>query len=242
MFFILILLPVLSFGQLPLDEKGEGLMRREVYGGVTFATHGWGIGVQYHKQKNYRYKHSFGVRITNIRHPKETKSFSSSFEKSKGYYYGKMNSVVAVRPFYGGKRVLFEKTRHQGVEINLIWGVGISLTLMKPVYLKIKKFDSETNEFITIEERYDPENHHPENIFGRSNWFKGLGDSKITAGLFSKFGFYFDLSAKREFIWGVELGGLLDVYVQKIPIMYNSSNTFIYPALYANIVLGKRLM
>lgn len=236
------LFPLFTFGQLPLVETGEGLMRREVYGGLTLATNGWGINFHYAKQKNYKYKYLYGIHIGNIRHEKETKSYTSVFEDAKGYYYGKLNSVLTFRPFYGGKRILFEKTRSQGVEINFIWSVGVSLALVKPTYLKIKKFNEENSKFETVEEQYDPSQHHPENIFGRSSWFKGFGGTKLSSGLFMKYGCYFDLSARRLNLWGVEIGAMADIYLERLPIMHNSKNHFIFPSLYANIMFGRKLM
>ena len=239
---LFILVPLLTLGQIPLVEKGEGLMKRELYGGLTIRTNGWGFNFHYAKQKNYRYKHLYGIDIGNIRHEKETKSYTSVFEDAKSYYYGKMNSVIAFRPFYGGKRILFEQTRAQGIEINFIWSIGVSLALLKPVHLKIKQFNENLSKFETIEERYDPAIHHPENIFGRSSWFKGVGDMKLSPGLFMKYGFFFDLSAKKATIWGVEIGAMLDMYPQRLEIMHQANNHFIFPSLYANVMFGRKLM
>jgi len=235
-------IPMFSLAQLPLSEKGEGLMRREVYGGLTLATNGWGFNFNYAKQKNYRYKHVFGFHIGNIRHEKETKSYTSIFDDSKGYYYGKLNSVVSFRPFYGGKRVLFENRRNQGVEINFVWSAGLSIALINPVYLKIKVFDNQAGGFVNEEHRFDPQVHHTENIYGKSNWFKGFGESRLPLGIFTKYSFFFDLSAKKLNIWGVELGTQLEVFYERLPIVHNAKNHFAYPALFANIQFGRKLM
>jgi hypothetical protein len=181
------------------------------------------------------------VQVSNIRHSKEVKSFTSIFQNARGYYYGKLNSLVALRPYFGGKRILFEPVRDQGVQISWIWNAGISLGLVKPVYLKIQQSGLGQSTGIT-EERYDPEKHHIENIYGRSSWWKGLSASRLTVGTFLRSGVFFDLSVRKFALWGMEIGGQLDVFYQRISLMHNSKSNFLFPSLYVQIALGRRLM
>jgi hypothetical protein len=234
--------PLISFAQLPNEKKPEGQLKREIYGGLTLSTNGWGVNFQFAKRKTNRYKVMYGFSIGNIRNEKEHKAFNSVFKDAKGYYYGKLNSLLAFRPFYGGKILLFEKIRDKGVEIDFVWAAGLSLGLLKPVYLKVRKLDLNTSTFYNAEERYDPSIHHPENIYGRAPWYKGLGKASFLPGLFLKTGVYFDISTRRQLLWGIELGSQIDIYFQKVPLMYQVKNQYVFPSLYANITIGKRFL
>ena len=70
---------------------------------------------------------------------------------SRGYFYGKLNSLVCFRPTYGGKLILFQAKRENGIEISYKWHLGPSFGLLKPVYLKIAKFNSNPIDEDTIQ-------------------------------------------------------------------------------------------
>lgn len=239
---ILSFFPFFLAAQLPNKQETGVLMKREFYGGLTLTTNGWGVNFSYGRQKNVRYKALYGIDIGNIRNKKEYKSFSTFLNKSKSYYYGKLNSLLVFRPFYGGKVLLFEKKRENATEIDFVWATGFSLGLLKPVYLKIRELDKTTSVFHNVEERYDPAKHYPENIYGRAPWYKGLSESKLLPGIFVKVGFNFDISTRKSRLWGIEIGGKADIYFQTVPLMYNTKNYSIFPAFYANITLGKRMI
>ena len=220
------------------DQIGTELWKWEIYGGRTVASNGWGANIQYGKVKSLKYRQIFGLTYNNIKHYKEYKSFNYFLNDASGFYYGKVNSVLAFRPYYGGKRTIFKKSRDKGVEISWIWGVGINLSMIKPTYLKIRKFNSGGS--VTTEEIYNPEEHPIESIVGRASFFKGFGDLKFAPGIYAKTGAFFDITAKKERIFGLEVGFQLDTYFQRVPIMNIEKNEFMYPAVYLNILFGKK--
>ena len=119
------------------DDQGRTLYSREMYGGPIVHGDGWGLQFWYGKYRTAADRHLVGVEIVGMKHPKEIKSYNPFYEDSRGYFYGKLNSLLILRPTYGRKHRLTEKIRKSGVEVNYVWGVGPSLALMKPVYLEI---------------------------------------------------------------------------------------------------------
>ncbi|MBD3637720.1 MAG: hypothetical protein HUJ25_10225 [Crocinitomicaceae bacterium] len=219
-------------------ENGESkvLMTRDYSVGLNFNTRGWGLAFDYGWQKNYKYKQTVGFTCTNIRHEKEHKIFGA-LSNSKGYYLGKLKSLVSFRPHYGGKLILFKAKRENGIEIAAKWSGGPSFGLVKPVYLKIEKIGAQA-----VDERYDPSIHNSGNISSRSSWFKGLGESKIRMGVFGKFGFDFNFGALKNSISGGELGVMLDYFPgRKIEIMYNNENSNFFSSLYLQFNIGQKL-
>ena len=219
-------------------ENGESnvLMRRDYSIGLNFNTRGWGLSFDYAWQKNYKYKQTIGFTCTNIRHEKEHKIYGA-LSNSKGYYLGKLESLVSFRPHYGGKFILFKAKRENGIEISAKWSIGPAFGLVKPVYLKIKKIDAQD-----VDERYDPTIHNVGNITSRSSWFKGLGESTMRMGIFGKFGFDFNFGALKNSISGGEFGVMLDYFPgRKIEIMYNNPNSNFFSSLYLQFNIGQKL-
>jgi hypothetical protein len=219
-------------------ENGESnvLMRRDYSVGLNFNTRGWGLAFDYGWQKNYMYKQTVGFTCTNIRHEKEHKIFGA-LSNSRGYYLGKLESLVSFRPHYGGKFILFKAKRENGIEITAKWSAGPSLGLVKPVYLKIDKINAQA-----VDERYNPLIHNSGNISSRSSWFKGLGEAQMRLGAFGKFGFDFNFSALKNGISGGELGVMVDYFPGgEIEIMHNNDNSNFFTSLYLQFNLGQKL-
>lgn len=231
----------ISFGTFAQEvENGESkvLMRRDYSIGLNFNTRGWGLAFDYGWQKNYKYKQTIGFTCTNIRHEKEHKIFGA-WSNSKGYYLGKLKSLVSFRPHYGGKWILFKAKRENGIEISAKWSVGPSFGLLKPVYVKI-----ENPVGASTDERYDPSNpnHNAFSISSRSSWFKGLGESTMRVGAFGKFGFDFNFGALKNGISGGELGVMLDYFPgREVEIMHNNPNSNFFTALYLQFNIGQKL-
>lgn len=229
-----------SFSQELDQEAGGTVMRKDFSFGLNFNANagatGWGLGFDYGFQKNYKYKHLIGFTCTNIRHPKEYKILSN-FSNSRGYFYGKLNSLVSLRPTYGGKLLLFKGVRENGIEISAKWSVGPSIGLLKPVYLKIDKMSGKPTD-----EKYDPTIHNSENISTRSNWTKGLKEAKLTVGGFLKAGLDFNFSSAKNAISGGEVGIMLDYFPgQKINLLHYNDAQKIFGSLYLQFNIGQKL-
>ena len=235
--FAFTLIPFLATSQEHAPAETATLMRGEITGGLHFNTRGWGISGSYGFQKNYKYKNTVGFTFSNIRHEKEQKIYPDIITNTKGYYYGKLNSLVSLRLTYGGKLILFQSKRENGIEIAARWDAGVSLGLLKPVYLKIDKLNA-----ITVDERYDPTLHNSGNINSRSSWFKGLGEAHFRPGVFAKAGFDFNFSPVREVISGGEFGIFLDYFfTDSVQILYNNPDLNYFTGLYLQFNFGRRL-
>lgn len=221
-------------------EEGETLLRRDFSFGLNFNANsgatGWGMGFEFGVQKNYKYKNTFGFTFTNIRHPKEYKIYSS-YSNSRGYYFGKLNSFVSLRPTIGGKLALFNAKRENGIEISFKWNLGPSIGLLKPVYLRIDKLGGNPKD-----ERYDPTMHNVENITSRSSWSKGLSEASFDLGVFAKAGMDFNFSPLRNKISGGELGVMIDYIVGKpVVILYNNPGQNLFASVYLQFNIGQKL-
>lgn len=221
------------------DDVGF-VYRKEAVGGGIVHSNGIGIHFRYGIQKTYLNKISFGLDVVNMRNPKEIKVYNPNYDDGKGYFYGKLNGVMVLRPFFGSRRILFQKLRDQGVEVGFNWGVGPSFAFVKPVYLQIIHPTADPLEMRLADERYDPLLHNTDNIYGRSRWSLGLNDLNIKIGGQAKFGFHFEFSPEEDGIKALEVGAAFDLYPQKIPVMANDLNKPYFFTLYLNFIFGRK--
>ncbi len=237
---LFVLSPLIFFAQQAAEEEPGYLYRKAFSGGLMISTHGIGPQLQLERKMNYRYYHQFGLTLSGIRHEKEYRSKNASYDDSKPYVYGKLNSLIALRFFFGGKLELFEKKRTRGISIHYTWAAGPSVGYLKPVYLKILEPSAAEQHQDPHVERYDPALHPQENIYGRASYFEGFGEGSIRPGLFLKSGFFFDFSKKEALILGLEIGAMIDAYSKTVVLLYQSKNHQVFPAFYASLLIGKK--
>ena len=204
--------------QQTIYEETRVLYKKEMAGGIIIHGDGWGFNFVHAKHLTARDRRVLGIELVGMRHPKEIKSFNPYYEDSRGYFYGKQNSMLILRPTVGRKHQITDKIRHGGVEVNLVWGVGPSLGLLKPVYLQIGKPDNFPYEIIVVE-RYDPIRHGVQNIYGRAGWFTGFNEMFLMPGAFGRFGLNFEHSGQAAGIKSLEVGVSMDAYARSVPIM-----------------------
>jgi hypothetical protein len=233
-----------SCAQQTIYDETRILYKKELHGGIIIHGDGWGLNFFHGWHTTARTRRMLGLEVVGMKHPKEIKSFNPFYDDSRGYFYGKLNSFLVVRPTYGRKHQLADKIRSTGVEVNYVWGVGPSLGLAKPIYLQIGKPDNIPYEAIVVE-RYDPVQHDVHNIFGRASWFRGLGEMRLYPGLFGRFGFNFEYSGRTSGIKALEAGVTMDAYATPVPIMAEVDgleNKQFFLGFYVSLQFGKKFI
>jgi hypothetical protein len=137
--------------------------------------------------------------------------------------------------------MITEKIRTNGVEVSLVWGLGPSIGLLKPVYLQIGK-PGIPYETIVVE-RYDPAVHSVNNIYGRASWFTGVGEMSIRPGSFGRFAFNFEHATTGTGIKSIEVGATVDVFFEEVPIMAEVDgvqNKQVFLEFYLSLLFGKK--
>lgn len=237
----LVVLVLPAQAQQTIFDETRVLYKKELAGGFMAHGDGWGLNFFHGKHLTAKDRRMLGVEIVGMKHPKEIKSYNPYYEDARGYFYGKVNSVIIVRPTIGRKHRITDKIRSSGVEVNYVWGVGPSIALAKPVYLQIGKPEI-PYEFIVVE-RYDPTVHYVDDIFGRASWFKGLNELALYPGIFGRFGFNFEHSGEADGIKSIEVGVSMDAYPAEIPIMAELEgvrNKQFFLAFYVGLKFGKK--
>jgi hypothetical protein len=229
--------------------------------GVVYATetiyevrpHLQGITFAYKKGtlKNYYETTYFGYEfgyMKDARERKQTKSEPRLEDLSRSsFVYGKRSSFYNLRFTYGKKKFLSEKTKRKGVAMGFIYEGGASIGLIKPYYLNVIRLDDDLVTRIVEEVKYNDDTSDDflnfENIYGGSNFWKGILETTPTVGLHGKAGMQWALGAFDQKAKAIEIGAMLDLYPREIPLMVERegiNNSFFLFKFYASFQFGQR--
>jgi len=219
------------------------LYDRSVYGGAILHTNGWGAHVTFTKNKGAFKSRLLQLDVVGMKHPKEVRSYNPYYDDSRSYIYGKLNNFFIIRPSIGKKYLKFDKIRKSGVAVGYNWRVGPSLGFTKPVYLEIG-IPGEGGQFQYVDvivEKYDPDKHKPEDIFGRASGLKGFSELRLNPGVHGAFGLNFEYDPEREGIKGIEIGATVDYYpLGEIDIMAFADNKALFFNFYITLQFGAK--
>lgn len=216
------------------------LLRKEFAGGIILHSRGWGF--HFRKGQNLSYFRSLNweVDAVSLKSPKQIKTINPYFNNAKSYVYGKLNHVYILRAGVGIKRLLNRKPYWGGIELRFIYFGGFSLALAKPVYLYVLNYTPDNDDYTIDIEKYDPEKHGLDNIYGRAPFVNGIGETSLHPGVYAKLGLNFEFGSYNSSIKAVEVGGVVDFYPIPVAIMaYNPEQTF-FITFYLEFSFGKR--
>ncbi len=193
---------------------------REYTFGLVGHTMGFGIDFRYLKYKDAFHKRGLEIELSKIRHPKEvTRSADRSYSNARGYVFDRVNSFYTLRAGYIYENILFDKTDQGTVSISLMLSGGISLGLLKPIYVLVPENEN-SNISPLLAERYNHQEHSGSTIYGEANFFKGIGETKLHPGVYVKTGANFNYQLLEKKVTSLEAGVVYDFFYKEVPIFY----------------------
>ena len=221
-------------------EDKPVLMKNEATGGLNFHTGSWGIQFRRsYNQTGYK-KLMLEGDFIGMKHPKEVKTVNQAFDNARSYVYGKLNTFNILRLGAGQQYTIYSKMERTGVEVRFLYSGGLSLGILKPVYLNILKPTGKVGEFDVVTEKYNPEEHYIDNIYGRAPFTEGLDQLFFRPGAYVKAGFNFEYAPIFEDVKALEVGVAFDAYPQDIPIMAYTENKQFFLSFYVTIMYGRK--
>lgn len=221
------------------DDAGL-LYRNEADGGLIINSHGFGLNYRRCKHVTAARKGVWEFELVNYRHPKEVRTTNPFYDNAKGYYYGKLNSVFIFRSGIGFQNTIWTKPDKNGVEIRYVTFLGASLGIAKPVYLEILYDTQVAGTKLVKTERYDPDKHFPDNIYGRAPFTRGLGEIRLHPGGYAKIGLNFEYGSMVEEVRSIEVGFITDVYITPLKVMATEKEQMVVLSLYLQFNLGRK--
>ena len=234
--------------QIPEDDII--LFRKQRYGGLNLNTNGYGANLTLGKYQGAYKLWLFNADLLFVKHEKETKTWNPVNDpNARPYFYGKQNNFYTLRTGFGKKIVVTEKLRKKnGVQVSYAWQAGPVFGFTKPIYLEIIYVSDTPNSQPYLEiEKFDPDRHYIDNIYGRASGFRGFDELRIQPGAFFKFAFSFEYSNEKDRLKGIETGVAVDAFARRIPIMAiytqdstNPKNHQLFLSLYINFFFGTK--
>jgi hypothetical protein len=175
-----------------------------------------------------------------MKSPKQVRTLYPFSNSAKSYFYGKLNHVFITRAGLGIKKLLNRKPYWGGIELRLVYFGGFSLAFAKPVYLYIISFSPGGESRDITVERYDPELHGYDNIYGRAPFLDGIENTRLHPGIYGKIGLNFEFGEYNSSIKAIELGAVLDYYPIPVEIMAYNPEQALFLTFYLEFSLGKR--
>jgi len=215
------------------------IFEREISGGLLAHSQGFGGVFRVSKNINTLKKRSWEFELSSVKSLKQFKTRNPYFANAKSFVFGKLNNVFFLKGGFGEHRLISRKPYWGGVEIRYFYSAGATIGITKPIYLYIVQIiNQELSNPVT--ERYDPDEHTIDDIYGRAPFIKGLNEIKFYPGLHAKFGFSFDISPYKVQPNFVEVGVSLDAFLKGLPIMAENDPENIFLTFFLNYQIGRR--
>ncbi|MGB0431390.1 MAG: hypothetical protein ACPGLV_13020 [Bacteroidia bacterium] len=217
--------------------NGDGSMqyyKRDFQYGVALHTRGFSINTKYCIDKNYNVKRQFDIDwVLSMKHFRE---FTYRNTGARAFVFGKKNSLSILRATWGQQRVIADFENSMSVRVNLHYGIGPNLGIMKPEYYRIANAEGGFDDV-----KFDEQQHfYAGQFYGGSKWTKGLSELGFTPGITGKLAMSFEWGKQDDQFKSFETGLMVDVYGHRIPIMAFTQNDFVFINLYAAFMIGSR--
>ncbi len=246
-----------TFQPKALDDTPVGVVyNKEFTVDFTAHTNGFALGMNFGKLQTYYKTKYYHFSIGEIKHAREKRSDFQSVTRpnvvaARAYIFGKQNNLYALRAGFGTKRYLSEKSPDRGVSVGINYEFGPTLGLLKPYYLEVyvaENFQAQTTRSVRYSEETAALFSDPTRIFGASSRGLGFGEMKPTLGAHGKFSIHFDWGAFDEFVKAIDAGVMVDLFLQKTPILIDGANINnevvenrnLFLNLFVNLQFGKR--
>ena len=244
-FLILIftLTGILSFSQSEkiIETTSDNILfQKEIKGGIIIHNRGFGLKFQKGRNINAFKKRFYEIEAVTMQAIKQIKVVNTYFYNAKPYYYGKLNNLYIFRGGLGIEKVLNSKPYWGGVELLYNYSCGASIGIAIPIYLYIIHFSPYSYDYTIEAERYDPEVHFQDIIYGRGPLFKGIGEISVHPGLYGKAGLNFEFGTYNTKISSLEIGAIIDVYPAGVALMAFESKSYAFFTLFFSLSFGKK--
>lgn len=220
------------------DNVADVPLTDEFQWGLYLHTEGGGLTLRRGVYRDAFRIASWGMDALILKHPKEEKTSNPVYEDGRPYVYGKVNTFQTLRVWRGHQRVFSEKLRKDAVRLSVLWKYGVSLGVLKPIYLEIGYPDIPYDYIST--ERYDPNVHFSDDIYGRAAWLNGLDQLQVMPGVHVSAAVDFEYGTKRHVTRTLTAGIGMDAFWEQPEILANKfeQNQRIIVTLFATLELG----
>jgi len=230
----LLLSSVLGFGQTEVNKHNQPRLFSLAPG---LQTNGFGINFKWSRSAGQSRFTYFNFDLGKIKHPKEFRYMGNG--RYNGFVFGRKNVTMPLRLGIGKNTIL--GVRNSKNDVGVAWSCqgGLSMALMKPVYLYVVENTSSGINTEVLVKYSDETNIDISSVMGGAPFFNGFNQLQVVPGVYGKVAMLFSWGKFYSDYNVLELGFLTEAFSKKLPMMAHTSNEFIYPAFYINFNVGK---
>jgi len=228
------------FSQGELNNEARVVSGNEKSYSILFNSNGFGVNYRYGKRITGFKKNIFDFDLFYVKHAKEIKIQNPQYESQKRFVFGKLNSLFTFNIGTGIQKEIYSKFDKGGIAIKYFYEGGVSLALLKPIYYQVVDSQSPNpNDPYISDKKFDQDIHSPLDIYGRSSFFKGFGQTKFIPGIFIKAGLSFVYSNKYEAINAIEAGFITSLFLKPLEIMAIKNNQQYIISIFVSYRFGR---
>lgn len=218
------------------EEEGVIAYRKHYAFGLKLTSDGYGVSFEKGYSKSAKKTTLFQLEIAERKNQKETKQ-TTNILGAAPFIYGKINYFYPIKLGVQKQFLFGNKSNKNGVSVTGNIGGGLSLGLLRPYEVQVKK----NNELVYI--RYDSPDS---TLFRNGSIYRGPGlgtgwnHLKFTPGLYIKPGLRFDYGRYNDLLSAIEVGVAAEFYSKKIPQMFDNKGKQFFFSAYFTVMFGKR--
>ncbi|MBX7243138.1 MAG: hypothetical protein K1X92_15445 [Bacteroidia bacterium] len=209
---------------------------------LAFHTRGFSTEGRYtFGQGNFRW--CAGLNISTMKGNKEIRIRSLYMDVQDGsrFVFDKMNRLLTISPEFGVSRNLLPKSYYNKVELIGGLQAGLTFGFLRPYYLYVAMPDpSRPGLNIITETVAEPDKYSYPEIVGEVVPWKFLTPARIMPGLSLKTFATINMNRYTGIIRGIDLTCRVQVFFQKVPIMYSSPNQASFVTFGVGFINGKK--
>ncbi len=219
------------------EEEGVIAYRKHYAVGIKLTSDGYGISFEKGYSKSAKKATLFQLEIAEHRHQKEIKQ-TSNIPGGAPFIYAKINYFYPIKLGVQKQFLLGNKSNKNGVSITANVGGGISLGLLRPYEVQVKKNNELT--YIRYESEDSSQFKNKDGIYRGPALGTGWNHLKLTPGLYIKPGLRFDYGRYNDLVSAIEVGVAAEFYSKKVPQMFDNKEKQFFFSAYFTVLLGKR--
>jgi hypothetical protein len=228
-----------------LNEDKGVVYNNEMFVELKVKTNGIGVGAGFGRIKTFYKSNLTYFSLENIKSNKEIRQDKKSANfPSTPYSYGKINTFYVIDAGKSIKYFWSDKDKYKGVLVGYKLGIGVSLGILQPYYLKVKYALPDDNRLYFKEIKYSPETAaeflDQDNIIGKSKIFKGITESRLIPGVHGIAALHVDFNKSDEFITACELGTKIHLFTNPVSLMAYQKASPLVLDLFLSLQFGKR--
>lgn len=196
-----------------------------------FALHfKWGKG----DVSNLRY---YAIDFGKMRHQKEFRYTSNP--PYNGFVFGRTHIAMPLNFGVGKMKTLGIRNGKNDVGLSYSFQAGISLALLKPVYLYIDRKPGTLQSNVELVKYENESTIEYNNIIGGASFFTGMNQMTLMPGVFTRASLLFNWGRYTGDFHAVETGVMITAYSKSLPLMATIKNNPVYPTVFIAFNLGK---